>query len=474
MPQPTESSFFIPPQSLHCLSFPTPDWREIIPTLAPPEPQFRDMAFLRMTRAFDPDFYWEQNQDIRRDQRDPFEHYLYHGARENRRPHPQFHPAFYRKQAGIPPETNPLLHYLFHPEAASLKPHPYWNPEALPLPWVHPFEYQDLEGNLQPAPPVVLDFRTRDFHFDKGRYLVSLSLAILEAGRPLLIPRENKSCLPVNALRLLQQQPGVHEIPNTACLSGDWTLLSDRGQSTGNPKATRQVKILLDSGDSQKLQLPFPMHNSVLRSRSHRFLKVARERSRTMRIFFAGQNPRRYRFTPMAKTYGVLNRHKVLKAARGFLKDQCDLQVDHDRFIQERSPTAPPAVFIDSRRWRIIPQCWLDRLGYARFFLCPPGAVHPISHNLVEAMAVGTVPILEYGHLLNPALQDGINCLAFQGHRGLQEKLEEALQMPEEQWEKLHQNTLQYFDRHLDFSRIVQDLLNPLSPTEEVSLPFKP
>ena len=426
-----------------------------------------------MTRAFDPQFYWEQNADIRRDERDPFEHYFYHGARENRRPHPQFHPAYYRQQAKLSSETNPLLHYLLHPESESLKPNPAWKNLQPALASVHPFEYRGLEGMLQPEPPVVLDFQTRDFHFDKGRYLVSLGLAILEAGHPLLIPECNRPLLPKTALKLLLQQPGVHEIPSRVRLSGPWIHLSDQEHSPGNRNAARQVKVLLESDTSKKLRLPFPMHSSVLRSRSHRFLKVARGRRRTIRLFFAGQNPWGYRFTPMAKTYGLLNRHKVLKAAQGFLKDQCDLQVDQDRLIQDRSPSAPPAVFIDSRKWRIIPQCWLDRLGYARFFLCPPGAVHPISHNLVEAMAVGTVPILEYGHLLKPALEDGVNCLAFQGHRGLREKLDQALQMPEEQWKKLHQGALQYFDQHLDFLKAVQDFFKPDSPTDEVSLPFK-
>lgn len=473
MPSSHEKNTFVPPQSLHCLSFPAPDWREQVRSTAPPEKQFRDMAWLRMTRAFDPHFYWTENPDVRRDQRDPFEHYLYHGATENRRPHPNFHPAFYRRQTGLSPETNPLLHYLLHPEAEFLKPNPAWKEDRPNLPWVHPFEYQGLSDNLQPESPVLFDFQTPAFHFDKGRYLLCLGLAVLEAGHPLLLSVENLARLPSNARELLLQQPGVHQVPGPQSLSGDEIQLGDGGKRSNTFPVNRRIQVLLESRASQKLQLPYPMHSSVLRSRAHRFLHTARERKRTIAILFAGQNPWRYRFTPMAKSYGLINRHHVLKTAREFLKDQCDDQIDHDRLIQERSPQAPPAVFIDSRKWRIIPQCWLDRLGYARFFLCPPGAVHPLSHNLVEAMAVGTVPILEYGQLLNPPLVDGENSLLFRGRRGLREKLENALHMPEDQWEKLHRGAIRYFEKNLNFPRAVRMILDPHSEADAVSLPFK-
>lgn len=52
-------------------------------------------------------------------------------------------------------------------------------------------------------------------------------------------------------------------------------------------------------------------------------------------------------------------------------------------------------------------------LASADFFLCQPGEIMPQCHNIVEAMAVGTIPLTNYPDWLSPPLVDGREALVF-------------------------------------------------------------
>src|SRR5205823_2507023 len=75
-------------------------------------------------------------------------------------------------------------------------------------------------------------------------------------------------------------------------------------------------------------------------------------------------------------------------------------------------------VTVDDRSLRISKHVlqgldYLRFIGACDFFLAPPGCAMPLSHNLIEAMSLGAIPILNYGDYLDPPLRDGVDCLAF-------------------------------------------------------------
>jgi hypothetical protein len=45
---------------------------------------------------------------------------------------------------------------------------------------------------------------------------------------------------------------------------------------------------------------------------------------------------------------------------------------------------------------------YIDTMSRSDFFIRPPGVVMPHSHNLVEAMSVGTVSITNYHSYMRP------------------------------------------------------------------------
>jgi glycosyltransferase involved in cell wall biosynthesis len=97
----------------------------------------------------------------------------------------------------------------------------------------------------------------------------------------------------------------------------------------------------------------------------------------------------------------------------------------------------------------ITPAQWLPTLARADFFLCPPGMVMPMCHNVVEAMAVGTIPLIGYPEWLHPNLKHLENCIVFDGKDDLVEKARQVLAMPPAQIAPMRAAVIDYYDKHL-------------------------
>jgi len=92
---------------------------------------------------------------------------------------------------------------------------------------------------------------------------------------------------------------------------------------------------------------------------------------------------------------------------------------------------------------------WLSILSEFNFFVAAPGIQMPLSHNAIEAMAVGTILILSYPEMFNPELKDGINCLVYSNFEELCQKIEYAKKMDAQELEIMRKNVMAYFDDHI-------------------------
>jgi hypothetical protein len=75
---------------------------------------------------------------------------------------------------------------------------------------------------------------------------------------------------------------------------------------------------------------------------------------------------------------------------------------------------------------------------------------------LIEAMAVGTIPITNYGHWLTPPLIDGENCLAFDTLQDLDTVLGKAHSLSEAEVVEMRVRVLEYYDKHLSPEKLVE------------------
>jgi hypothetical protein len=186
---------------------------------------------------------------------------------------------------------------------------------------------------------------------------------------------------------------------------------------------------------------------------------------RDIRVVFAGAEGPQYD----AISYPLMSRHRVLHALRNFrpapivvvqrkelctLRDAAMVLVMAGGSIDDRE--CPPL---------LSPTEYLALLGRSDFAIAPPGLVMPHSHNVIEAMAVGCIPILNYPELFQPVLQDGINCLAFMEEQELQQQVRRALSMSSTEVARMRQEVIHYYESVLApaaFGRRLQQVDGPL------------
>lgn len=101
--------------------------------------------------------------------------------------------------------------------------------------------------------------------------------------------------------------------------------------------------------------------------------------------------------------------------------------------------------------------------------LCPPGWKVPHAHNLIEALAMGCIPIINYADLMTPPLRDHVNCLAFTTLEQLVIILETLPKFSLERIEAMRQEALDYYLLYLDPASVGRSLMASLPTITRVS-----
>jgi hypothetical protein len=96
------------------------------------------------------------------------------------------------------------------------------------------------------------------------------------------------------------------------------------------------------------------------------------------------------------------------------------------------------------------------------FFMALPGIDIPQSHNLIEAMEVGCIPIIQktYSDLLYPPLVHNVNAIIYETKEELDSLIREVFKKNEEDIILLRQNVLKYYDNYLTPKAVVDAIVN--------------
>jgi hypothetical protein len=215
----------------------------------------------------------------------------------------------------------------------------------------------------------------------------------------------------------------------------------------------------LDTGHllpTPALRAPYFMHPSVYHRGLHKrrspstALDSAAKQRRRFRIGFFGTHDREF-YTKHYHFPGM-NRFEILevflqrfgnrmKRLRGFPRDwdPCEMAVS----IDGRGGDRRGKTFLSQDHY-------LEALRECDFVLSPPGWCMPVSHNLVEAIFCGAIPITNGGAFMAEPLADGINSLEFQNVEGLVAVIERALAMDECEVVRMRDTVRDYYDQFLD------------------------
>lgn len=200
--------------------------------------------------------------------------------------------------------------------------------------------------------------------------------------------------------------------------------------------------------------MPFPMH--PMQSGIGRDTLLAfRTQTRKMRVFFSGDTEH-YRRVWVRYPKVKLPRETIIQAVqKGMGAERVVVENANDLKQLLSGPYLNRIVLTASSQVRIDFADWLPTLSRADFFLSPPGIVMPMCHNIIEAMAVGTIPITNYPEWLDPPLRPGLDCLAFDDLDDLYAVLRRALSMAAEEIAAMRARVIDYYEQYLRPDRFV-------------------
>ncbi len=219
---------------------------------------------------------------------------------------------------------------------------------------------------------------------------------------------------------------------------------------------------------SKPVLLPYNVHPMHARKVEGESLSMLRDTDRKVRILFAGDlegYKRRWISYPKQK----LSRVDVISTIKERLGGQLRVAKTPEELNEiRRSEYTRQFVIVDNDGARVPWDQWVDVIAQADFFLCPPGIVMPMCHNIIEAMAIGTIPITNYPEWLSPKLEHMKNCIVFDGQDDLIEKINLALAMNDDQKNEIRENAMQYYERHLKPQTLVRKVENRKESTLNV------
>lgn len=245
-------------------------------------------------------------------------------------------------------------------------------------------------------------------------------------------------------------------------------LITDQPKAAANADKVIEISYDLPGAAGRRLTPdevfhPILFHPDQINDQAYvRAAALSQHKKRPLTMLFAGNcDPATYDTPQMDSEFGLLNRHELHRLVQALPEDKTVFPktaqelADLINGAEKNKKPLKKLVWVDTRDFRIPAAQWFDLISKAGFFLCTPGARYPWCQNLNEAMACGTVPVLQYPHLYNPALQQGGCALSFAGKSDFGTVMQEALTMRESRIKQLSANALQYHEGHLSLGRIV-------------------
>lgn len=318
-----------------------------------------------------------------------------------------------------------------------------------------------------PGRPVALDLHGDAMLVDCGRHLIAIAQNALALDSPVFL-----RCNRLNLAHIARKfhgheflsSPNVTWIPTDAHLPYDAVTLRDVAVPDRRRPATAcSLPLLIGRTTLDEFPvMPYPMHPSIAATATPERLHQARRRPKSRTIFFVGNQKPRYGRSTMREGFGVLSRLETIQAIRDQINRATNVAAKFDICLR------------DSRTDPVAPRDWLTTLAMHRVFLCCPGVSQPMCHNVVEAMSVGAIPLIEYGDHLHPRLTDGVNAICFHGTAGLADAVARLDAMSDDQLADLSRGAVDYYEQHLCGRSFLNRLLatSRREANQPVCLPF--
>jgi hypothetical protein len=172
--------------------------------------------------------------------------------------------------------------------------------------------------------------------------------------------------------------------------------------------------------------------------------------SKKIGILLSGNFEEKIYNTPIIQdNFGLQNRWKIYQEV---IKHKSLLSISGKELMEnfDSGRYLDKVVVMQWQSGAIPNQKWRYYLSGANFLFCAPGMTMPMCHNVLEAMSVGVIPILNYPNWLNPSLQDGINCLVYKELSDIDDVIKKALSLSIDSKSELIKNVIEYYKKYYE------------------------
>jgi hypothetical protein len=329
-----------------------------------------------------------------------------------------------------------------------------------------------LKNNRKNVPTIVVCLKEKDILQAKGTRLFQILNALAMSGYNINLVRKiglteylylgghGRLVYSIENLKIVNRIPRETE-DKIFCFDEDDKISAGRKW-----KKTIQIRYDIFSAPKEgekPIVMPFQMHPlNYAKFKYHEKLKTFSENKRCFRIFFSGDMDKRYYLSGLFKYFpDKLSRLQAIEAVLTDLREESiyigDIKDLDGLFTKQYTNKC---VIIDTSKMYIQHEHWLDAISRSDFFLCVPGATIPMCYNAIEAMAVGTIPVINYPEWFKPHLKDMENCVIYTDKEDLIKKIKYILEMDQEKINQMRGNVIRYYEEHLDLKRFMNKLLS--------------
>jgi len=208
---------------------------------------------------------------------------------------------------------------------------------------------------------------------------------------------------------------------------------------------------------TKDFSVPMAMHPLVFYS--NYYLEDIIDNERKNSVFFAGNfEEKQYSILKEARKFNICSRIELYD----YLKQNPLTIVPESMSVLDNKSAENKIVIIDRKYFSVPMQNLRKTLGQYNFFMACPGISMPFSHNIIEAMSVGTIPLIQadYALLFEPPLQHLENAIVFERIVDLDDIILFAFSMPENQKKTMRKNVLHYYNLHLSPTAVVGNIVH--------------
>ena len=206
---------------------------------------------------------------------------------------------------------------------------------------------------------------------------------------------------------------------------------------------------------------PYNMHPDVYESDLYKTIPELHKVGKSIRVFFGGNTGKGYGNPDIPKLFGKITRNDIISILEA-IPDKIKVVKVTNREESNLLLAGEMFGFVIAKKPVFTLENWMKILARSSFYIAAPGFSMPFSHNVIEAMSVGTIPILQYPEMFNPPLTDTVDCLTFDDENDLIEKINIALDMEAETLAAMRKAVLKYYEENLEPKSAVENLFDRL------------